>query len=138
MPSRSCTAALAATTHLALGCVLRPWCSRWGATDEEVRRTLPGDEFVPTPRAQSTWALTVAAPPERVWPWLVPLPPGHGRRYDLAGNWQFVLEASGENATRLILRARSGPSPTPRLDIVAEPGYFLMMLGIKRRAEASF
>jgi hypothetical protein len=36
-----------------------------------VRRSLPGDELVPTSRAQSTWAVTIEAPPERVWPWLV-------------------------------------------------------------------
>jgi hypothetical protein len=50
-----------------------------------------------------------------------------------------VLEPAGENSTRLILRARSGPSPTTWFDILAEPAYFLMtrgmMLGIKRRAE---
>jgi hypothetical protein len=57
------------------------------------------------------------------------------------GTWQFVLEPSGEDATRLILRARSGPAPTTWFDVLAEPGYFLMtrgmLLGIKRRAEAS-
>jgi hypothetical protein len=57
------------------------------------------------------------------------------------GTWQFVLEASGANATRLMLRARSGTSPTTWFDILAEPAYFLMtrgvMLGIKRRAEMS-
>jgi hypothetical protein len=55
------------------------------------------------------------------------------------GTWQFVLEPAGEDSTRLILRARSGPSPTTWFDILAEPAYFLMtqgmMLGIKRRAE---
>lgn len=57
------------------------------------------------------------------------------------GTWQFVLEPVGEKAARLILRARSGPSPTTWFDIVAEPGYFVltrgMLLGIKRRAEAA-
>src|ERR1035437_8873144 len=38
--------------YLALGRLMRPWYSRWGATDEEVRRSLPGDELVPSPRAQ--------------------------------------------------------------------------------------
>ena len=50
-----------------------------------------------------------------------------------------MLEPAEENSTRLILRARSGPSPTTWFDILAEPAYFLMtrgmMLGIKRRAE---
>jgi hypothetical protein len=57
------------------------------------------------------------------------------------GTWQFLLESAGDNATRLILRARSGASPTTWFDVVAEPAYFLMtrgmLLGIKERAEAS-
>ena len=56
------------------------------------------------------------------------------------GTWQFVLTPIGEGATRLILRARSGPSPTRSFDIVAELGYFVltrgMLLGIKQRAES--
>jgi hypothetical protein len=31
---------------------------------------LPGDEVVPE-AASTTRAITIAAPPERVWPWLV-------------------------------------------------------------------
>jgi hypothetical protein len=38
-----------AAAYLALGRLLRPSYSCWGATDEEVRRTLPGDELVPAP-----------------------------------------------------------------------------------------
>ena len=56
------------------------------------------------------------------------------------GTWQFVLEPIGNGATRLILRARSGTSPTRAFDIVAELGYFVltrgMLLGIKQRAES--
>ena len=31
--------------------LFRPWQHRWGATDEEVKRTLPGDELVHHPDA---------------------------------------------------------------------------------------
>jgi hypothetical protein len=44
---------------------------RSGATAEEGRLPLPGDEIVPRPLWQSTRAITVAAPPEEVWPWVV-------------------------------------------------------------------
>ena len=44
---------------------------RSGATRAEARAPLPGDELVPEPMWQSTRAITVAANPERVWPWLV-------------------------------------------------------------------
>ena len=64
---------------------MRPWYSRWGATNEEVRRSLPGDEFVPRPRAQSTWAVSVKAPAEGVWPWLVQM--GYGRAGWYSYDW---------------------------------------------------
>ena len=49
--------------------VLRPRHLRWGATDEEVDRLLPGDEMVPNPRLKATHAVTVQATPNKVWPW---------------------------------------------------------------------
>jgi len=50
--------------------LIRPWMIRWGATDEERRKPLPGDELVPDPITTSTRAITVNAPVEAVWPWL--------------------------------------------------------------------
>jgi len=44
---------------------------RWGATPEEAGTTLPGDEFLPEAQFVATRAITVDAPPEAVWPWLV-------------------------------------------------------------------
>jgi hypothetical protein len=43
--------------------VLRPWQLRWGATDDEVRRAMPGDELVARPTFNATRAVTVEAPP---------------------------------------------------------------------------
>ena len=42
---------------------LRPWYLRWGATDEEVERPMPGDEQVARATYQSTRALTMKALP---------------------------------------------------------------------------
>jgi hypothetical protein len=50
---------------------VRPPMLRRGATDEEVRRVLPGDEMVPPGSSRSTMATSIAATPEQVWPWLV-------------------------------------------------------------------
>lgn len=58
---------------------IRPWQHRWGATDQEVRRAMPGDDHIPD-AASTTRAITIAAAPEQVWPWLVQL--GYGR-----GGW---------------------------------------------------
>ena len=50
---------------------VRPWQLTWGATPAEVSRPLPGDELVTHPTFNATRAITIAAPPEDVWPWLV-------------------------------------------------------------------
>jgi hypothetical protein len=57
--------------------VVRPWQLRRGATDEEVRRALPGDALIPHPKHGYTQAITIQAPPSEVWPWLVQI--GHQR-----------------------------------------------------------
>ena len=42
-----------------------------GATKDEVRRSLPGDDLVPGPKSGYTQAITISAPKSEVWPWLV-------------------------------------------------------------------
>jgi retinol dehydrogenase 14 len=68
--------------------VIRPWQMNWGATDEEVRKRLPGDELVPHPALESTRAVTIRAPVEEVWRWLVQLGQDRGGfySYDLLEN----------------------------------------------------
>ena len=50
---------------------VRRWFGRWGTTDEERMRVMPGDALIPNPTEMSMQALTVDAPPEDIWPWLV-------------------------------------------------------------------
>jgi hypothetical protein len=50
--------------------LLRRWHRRWRATDAEVAAVLPGDDLVPGCQYTATRAITIAAPPEAVWPWL--------------------------------------------------------------------
>lgn len=64
----------------------RPWISTWGATRAEATRTLPGDELVLDPTSTNTLAVTIDAPPERVWRWLVQMGVGRGGFY----NFLFV------------------------------------------------
>lgn len=51
--------------------VLRPWLLNWGSTPEETRMSLPGDELTPTALRNYTRALTIHAPAEKIWPWLI-------------------------------------------------------------------
>jgi hypothetical protein len=53
------------------GPLLRPWHEHWGATPEEVSSRMPGDELVPKAQFIVTRAISIAAPPEAVWPWIV-------------------------------------------------------------------
>jgi hypothetical protein len=68
--------------------VYRPWHLRWGATPEEVARSMPGDEVVAEPTFNATRAVTVDARPEAIWPWIVQI--GFGRAgwysYDILDN----------------------------------------------------
>ncbi len=48
-----------------------PMIPTWGSTPEEVARALPADELVPQPSLIWNHALTIHAPADRVYPWLV-------------------------------------------------------------------
>jgi hypothetical protein len=50
---------------------IRPWQLRWGATDEEVARAMPGDDVVKHATFNATRAVTIQARPEEIWPWVV-------------------------------------------------------------------
>lgn len=53
----------------------------WGATPAEMRRTYPGDELVGDPAGTANLAVTIAAPPQRIWPWLVQIGRDRGGMY---------------------------------------------------------
>jgi hypothetical protein len=59
----------------------RRWCLTWGASDDEVARKLPGDELLPDAALVTTRAITIDAPPEAIWPWLVQMGSGRGGAY---------------------------------------------------------
>jgi hypothetical protein len=50
---------------------LRPWQLRWGATDDEVKCAMPGDNIVQKPNFVATRAVSIKAPPSEVWKWIV-------------------------------------------------------------------
>ena len=68
--------------------LLRPRLLRWGATDEECKTALPGDDLIPKPDLMATRAITVHATADRVWPWIAQLGQGRGGfyTYDLLEN----------------------------------------------------
>lgn len=72
-PARPPWPAIAATAAAAagIGYLVHRAGRRSGVTDAEAAASLPGDDVVPRPLWQSTRGLTIAAPPEQVWPWIV-------------------------------------------------------------------
>ena len=51
----------------------RRWFSRAGATQDEVDRVMAGDGVIANPTDTATQAVTINAPPDAIWPWLVQL-----------------------------------------------------------------
>ena len=81
--------------------LLRPWYSRWGATKSEINNSLPGDEFVPEPNMVNTRAITIAAPAEAVWPWLVQMGQGRGGLYSYE-RLENLVGCDMHNADRIL------------------------------------
>ena len=50
---------------------IRRWMSRWGATPSDLSRVMAGDSLLVEPTYSGTMAVSVDAPPEDIWPWLV-------------------------------------------------------------------
>jgi hypothetical protein len=77
---------------------VRPRQLSWGATPDEMSRTLPGDELVTRPTFNATRAITIAAAPEQIWPWLIQV--GLTR----AGSYSYdILDNLGRPSARHIL-----------------------------------
>lgn len=80
-----------------------PAHDRWGADDVEVAMSLPGDDLVAEPASQNTRAVTIAATPAQVWPWLVQM--GADRAGFYTYTWLENLGGLGiRNADRIVER----------------------------------
>jgi hypothetical protein len=78
--------------------LIRPRQIRWGATNEEVARTLPGDEVVRKPSFNATRAITIQAPPEAVWPWILQIGSKRAGWYSL----DWIDNAGVPSAERIV------------------------------------
>jgi hypothetical protein len=68
------------------------------ASREERRRTMPGDSIVSAPMATLTNAITIGAPPERVWPWILQLGAGRAGWY----SYDRIDNGGAPSARRLL------------------------------------
>jgi len=65
--------------------IIRPWQLNWGATPEEISRTMPGDQLLEVVDFNATRGVTINASPEEIWPWIVQM--GHKRAGFYAYDW---------------------------------------------------
>lgn len=79
-PSRTLWAFLQIVGHV-LAPWRRSWRRRWGARPAEPDPSLPGEDLVPDPAWDYTHAVTIAASPEEVWPWVVQIGQARGGFY---------------------------------------------------------
>lgn len=73
--------------------VVRPRLLDWGSTSAERSARLPGDDVLREAAYVTTRAVTIDAPPEAVWPWLVQM--GQDRAGFYTHNWVERLLRSG-------------------------------------------
>ena len=85
------------TAALVYAVWVRPQLMRWGATDEEVTGPYPGAELIPDGERGPTMAVTIDAPPEQVWPWLVQMGGDRGGWY----SWDHLDNAGHPSAQRV-------------------------------------
>src|SRR6478672_4244582 len=50
---------------------VRRWFNGWGTTPDERTRAMPGDDVITDPTSGAMQAVTVEAPPQDIWPWLM-------------------------------------------------------------------
>ena len=78
--------------------VYRPWQLSWGATADEVARPMAGDGLVTSPTFNATRAVTINAPAEHIWPWIVQI------GYKRAGFYSWdILDNDGIPSAERIL-----------------------------------
>ena len=74
----------------------------YGSTPDERAMRLPGDDIVANPVVVTNHAITIDAPPEDVWPWMVQM--GWGRAGWYTARWvdRLLFPANAPSATAVI------------------------------------
>jgi hypothetical protein len=117
--------------------VIRPWYMRWGATAEDLSRPLPGDVFISPTSVVSTRAVTIRAPAENIWPWLVQLGQGRGGfySYDWLENLFAARMSNAEQIIPALQQIKPGDHISYQQDgpfglvVLVEPGRCLVIGG---------
>lgn len=76
--------------------------ARWGATEHELHRRLPGDDLLPSPSGQTTHAITINARPEDVWPWIIQMGYHRGGWYTYPWVDRYLWHIQNPSADHII------------------------------------
>ncbi|MFH0882522.1 MAG: SRPBCC family protein [bacterium] len=77
------------------------WRNTWGATEQEVTMPLPGDSLIAHPFVRTTRAITISAPRESVWPWIVQMGQRRGGFYTHTA-FENMMGLKMRNAWRIV------------------------------------
>ncbi len=148
-------AALAAGAAMAYPTLWRRRCMTWGATAEETGRQMPGDSFLPNPGMLSTRAVTIEAPPDAIWPWLVQMGSGRAGAYtydwvenlfglDMHSADSILPQFQDLKAGDVLPVGSSGPrlrveilEPNAALVLRSEDGNWVWAFGLYREGEVT-
>lgn len=73
--------------------MLRRWAMTWGTTPQDLRRVWPGDELSPEACHVATRAISIAAPSDEVWSWIVQIGQDRAGFYSYAWLENLFLRA---------------------------------------------
>ena len=115
--------------------LIRPWHLKWGATEEELKMPLPGDELVKHPKLNATHAITINAPVAEVWPWLVQVGQKRGAFYSYT--WlENLVGCEMSNADQIVAEWQDlkvgdevwlHPKAPPLKVLAMEPGRAILL-----------
>jgi hypothetical protein len=92
--------ATALVLYVALVLSLRPWYSAWGTSADDRGAALPGDALVRDVTYRTDRAVTIHAPADSVWPWLVQIGQDRGGFYSYE-RLEHLIGADIHNADRI-------------------------------------
>jgi len=78
---------------LAIETFYLPYWKRWGSSEAELSRKLPGDDIVPNPKVGFNQAITIEAPGKEVWHWVAQIGQDRGGFY----SYDFLENITGCN-----------------------------------------
>ena len=129
----------AGTAALVYTRLVRPRLMHWGATEAEISGPYPGAELVPDGERSGAMAVTIDAPPDQVWPWLVQMGWDRGGWY----SWDRLDNAGRPSAHAIHPEWQDlavgdsldfwapGRGPTKAYEVaVLEPNRFLGLYGL--------